>query len=296
MKAKFIVALACLSALILPAFGQENGTLEKIKSSGVITLGVRESSVPFSYYDNQQKIIGYSADMCALVVAAVKQKLQLPTLTVKEVPTTSQNRLPLIQNGTVDLECGSTTNNTDREKQVSFSDTTFVIGTRLLVKKGSGIKDFSDLAGKTVVTTAGTTSEKILREMNVKNDMHMSLISAKDHGESFLTLQTGRAVAFMMDDALLYGQLANARDAADYEVVGKPQSYEAYALVMRKGDPAFKAVVDQALVAAMKSGQATQLYTKWFTSTIPPKGINLNFPMTDVVRDHFTNPNDTPYQ
>jgi len=171
-----------------------------------------------------------------------------------------------------------------------------VIGTRLLVKKGSGIKDFSDLAGKTVVTTAGTTSEKILREMNVKNNMHMSLISAKDHGESFLTLQTGRAVAFMMDDALLYGQLANARDAADYEVVGKPQSFEAYALVMRKDDPAFKALVDQALVAAMKSGLATQLYTKWFTSTIPPKGINLNFPMTDAVRDHFANPNDTPYQ
>jgi glutamate/aspartate transport system substrate-binding protein len=282
MKLKFIAVLACVSSMVLPAFGQETGTLDKIKKDGVITLGIREASVPFSYYDNQQHVIGYSADMCALVVNAIKAKLQLPNLVVKEIPTTSQNRLPLIQNGTVDLECGSTTNNTDRAKQVAFSDTMFVIGTRLL--------------GKTVVTTAGTTSEKILREMNVKKDMHMSVVSAKDHGDSFLALQSGRAVAFMMDDALLYGQLANSRDAADFEVVGTPQSFEAYALVMRKGDPDFKALVDATLSDEMKSGRATELYKKWFTSNIPPKGINLNFPMTDAVRDHFANPNDTPYQ
>jgi len=297
MKTKLFALLVCVSAVASNAFGQNpGGTLAKIKKDGVITLGVRESSVPFSYYDDQQKIIGYSADMCALALSAIKAKLNLPNITVKEIPTTSQNRLPLIVNGTVDLECGSTTNNTDRAKQVAFSDTTFVIGTRLLVRKGSGIKDFSDLAGKNVVTTAGTTSEKILREMNYKNKMNMNIISAKDHGESFLTLQSGRAAAFMMDDALLYGQQAKSPDAKDYEVVGKPQSFEAYGLVMRKNDPDFQAVVNGALVTAMKSGKAEQIYKKWFMSPIPPKGINLNFPMTAEVREHFQNPDDKPYQ
>ncbi|MFM0565730.1 glutamate/aspartate ABC transporter substrate-binding protein [Paraburkholderia sediminicola] len=296
MKQKFIALLVCASTVVSSAFAQETGTLAKIKKDGVITLGVRESSIPFSYYDDQQKIVGYSADMCAVAVAAIKQKLNLPNLAVKEIPTTSQNRLPLIMNGTVDLECGSTTNNTDREKQVAFSDTIFVIGTRLLVKKSSGIKDFSDLAGKNVVTTAGTTSEKMLRKMNYKKSMNMNVISAKDHGEAFLTLESGRAVAFMMDDALLYGQLAKSPDAKDYEVVGKPQSYEAYGLVMRKDDPAFRSLVNDALVSAMKSGKAEDLYKKWFTSPIPPKEINLNFPMTAEVRDHFSNPNDKPYQ
>jgi glutamate/aspartate transport system substrate-binding protein len=296
MKLGISLLLVCVSLLVSQVFAQNAGTLDKIRKDGVITLGVRESSVPFSYYDDKQNIVGYSADMCALVVTAIKDKLQLSALTVKEIPTTSQNRLPLIANGTVDLECGSTTNNTDRAKQVAFSNTIFVIGTRLLVRKQSGLNEFADLSGKTVVTTAGTTSEKILREMNHKNNMQMNIISAKDHGESFLTLESGRAVAFMMDDALLYGQLAKSADAAKYEVVGKPQSFEAYGLVMRKSDPEFQAVVNQALFSAMKSGKASDLYAKWFTSAIPPKGINLNFPMTAEVRDHFANPNDRPFQ
>ena len=296
MKSKVIATIVCLLAFTPAAFGQDVGTIAKIRRDGVITIGVREASVPFSYYDENQHVVGYSADMCALAVSAIKDKLHLSGLMVKEIPTTSQNRLSLINNGTIDLECGSTTNNTDRAKQVAFSDTIFVIGTRILVKKDSGIKDFSDLAGKTVVTTAGTTSEKILREMNFKHDMHMNVISAKDHGESFLTLEGGRAVAFMMDDALLYGQLAKSTDAASYEVVGKPQSYEAYGLVMRKNDPEFQATINQALVAAMKSGKADELYKKWFMSPIPPKGINLRFPMTPEVREHFASPNDTPFQ
>ncbi|MGF6414867.1 glutamate/aspartate ABC transporter substrate-binding protein [Paraburkholderia sp. MM5482-R1] len=296
MKPHIIAWAICASTVASSVLAQEAGTLEKVKKDGVITLGVRESSVPFSYYDDQQKIVGYSADLCAIVVASVKQKLNLPNLTVKEIPTTSQNRLPLIINGTVDLECGSTTNNTDRAKQVAFSDTIFVIGTRLLVKKASGIKGFSDLDGKTVVTTAGTTSEKILREMNYKKKMNMNVISAKDHGEAFLTLQSGRAVAFMMDDALLYGQLAKSADAKDFEVVGTPQSFEAYGLVMRKNDPAFQALVNQSLVSSMKSGMIEQLYKKWFMSPIPPKDINLNFPMTAEVKDHYLKPDDKPYQ
>jgi glutamate/aspartate transport system substrate-binding protein len=284
------------SMLAGSAVAQEGGTLEKVKKTGVFTLGVRESAVPFSYYDDNQKIIGYSAELCGLVVTALKQKLNLPNLVVKEVPTTPLSRLPLISNGTVDLECGSTTNNLARQKQVAFSNTTFVIGTRLLVKKNSGVREFTDLIGKNVVTTQGTTPEQILREMNSKNNMRMNIISAKDHAESFLTLETGRAAGFFIDDALLYGQLAKSPNAKDYEVVGKPQSFEAYALVMRKDDPQFRAFVNETLTPFMTSGKATELYKKWFISPIPPKGINLNFPLSDQLREAFASPNDRAFQ
>ena len=287
-----------LGALLVgsPAFGQEGGTLAKVKVNGVITLGVRDSAVPFSYLDNDQQVIGYSRELCGLVVTALKQKLNLPDLAVKEVTTTPLSRIPLIVNGTIDLECGSTTNNTTRQKQVAFSDTTFVIGTRMLVKKSAAIKEFADVAGKNVVTIAGTTPEQILREVNNKNNLKMNIISAKDHAESFLTLQTGRAAALFMDDALLYGQMAKSSDAKDYEIVGQPQSFEAYALVLRKDDPDFKALVDETLVAFMQSGKASELYKKWFMSPIPPKGINLNFPMSDQLREAFEKPNDKAFQ
>jgi glutamate/aspartate transport system substrate-binding protein len=179
------------------------GTLKKIRDAGAISVGHRESSIPFSYYDDQNAVVGYSQDLVMLVVEAIKKKLNMPNLQVKLIPVTSQNRIPLVQNGTVDIESGSTTNNLERQQQVAFSDTIFIIGTRLLVKKDSGIQDFPDLKGKNVVVTAGTTSERLLREMNEKQGMQMNIISAKDHGESFLTLQSGRAVAFMLDDALL---------------------------------------------------------------------------------------------
>jgi glutamate/aspartate transport system substrate-binding protein len=296
MKFPIISLILCASTILSPAFAQEEGTLAKIKKNGVMTLGVRESAIPFSYYDDNQHIIGYSADLCGFVVDAVKKKLNTPNLMVKEIPTTPQNRLPLIINGTVDLECGSTTNNLAREKQVAFSDTTFVIATRLLVRKNSGIKDFPDLAGKNVVTTAGTTPEQILREMNHKNNMNMNIISAKDHAESWLTLKGGRASGFFIDDALLYGQLAKAKDRDEYEVVGKPQSFEAYALVLRKDDPEFRSLVNETLQQVMKSGKATELYAKWFTSPIPPKGINLNFPLSEALRDAYAHPNDKPFQ
>lgn len=295
---KLIIPSLILFASMLAgsAVAQEGGTLEKVKKTGVFTLGVRESAVPFSYYDDNQKIIGYSAELCGLVVAALKQKLNLPNLVVKEVPTTPLSRLPLISNGTVDLECGSTTNNLARQKQVAFSNTTFVIGTRLLVKKNSGVREFTDLVGKNVVTTQGTTPEQILREMNSKNNMRMNIISAKDHAESFLTLETGRAAGFFIDDALLYGQLAKSPNAKDYEVVGKPQSFEAYALVLRKDDPQFRAFVNETLAPFMTSGKAAELYKKWFMSPIPPKGINLNFPLSDQLREAFANPNDRAFQ
>ena len=290
-----LAALALCASLVPPAFAQESATLAKIKSSGTIALGHRESSIPFSYYDDKQQVVGYSQELMLKVVDAVKAELKLPALALKLTPVTSQNRIPLIQNGTVDIECGSTTNNTERARQVAFSNTIFIIGTRLMTKKESGIKDFPDLAGKNVVTTAGTTSERLIRKMNEEKKLGMNIISAKDHGESFLTLETGRAVAFMMDDALLYGELAKARRPADWAIVGTPQSYEAYGCMMRKDDPGFKKVVDAALAKAMTSGEAEAIYKKWFTQPIPPKGLNLNFPPSDAMFKLFKAPNDKPF-
>lgn len=272
------------------------GTLKKIKDAGSISVGHRESSIPFSYYDDKNQVVGYSQDLVMMVVDAVKKKLNMPNLQVKMIPVTSQNRIPLIQNGTTDIESGSTTNNLERQQQVAFSDTMFIIGTRLLVKKDSGIKDFPDLKGKNVVVTAGTTSERLIREMNQKNNMQMNIISAKDHGESFLTLQSGRAAAFMLDDALLAGERAKARKPADWEIVGTPQSKEAYGMMMQKGDTQFKTLVDETIAKAETSGEAAKLYQKWFQSPIPPKGLNLELPLSDDMKELFKNPNDKAFQ
>ena len=288
-----LLATAVLSA---PALAQDAGTLKKIKETGVITLGHRESSIPFSYYDDKQNVIGYSHEIMLKILDAIKADLKLPKLEVKLLPVTSANRITLIQNGVVDIECGSTTNNTERQKQVSFSNTIFVIGTRLLTKKDSGIKDFPDLAGKNVVTTAGTTSERLLRKMNEDKNMKMNVISAKDHGESFLTLETGRAVAFMMDDALLYGETAKAKRPADWVVVGTAQSEEAYGCMLRKDDPAFKKVADTAIAKLMTSGEAVKIYDKWFLNPIPPKGLNLNMPMSDEMKALYKSPNDKAFE
>ncbi len=292
----FAAALVC-SFVSCPILAQElGGTLKKIKDSNTIALGHRESSIPFSYYDDKQQVVGYSQELMLKVVDAVKADLKLLNLQIKLTPVTSQNRIPLVQNGTVDIECGSTTNNAERQKQVAFSDTIFVIGTRLLVKKSSGIGDFADLAGKNVVTTAGTTSERLIRKLNEDRKMGMNIISAKDHGEAFLTLETGRAAAFMMDDALLAGEMAKARHPADWVIVGTPQSREAYGCMMRKDDPAFKKLVDGALARVMASGEAERIYKKWFMSPIPPKGLNLNFPMSEDVAQIFKHPNDRAFE
>ena len=287
-----------LFAVTAGAWGadQVTGTLKKVKDDGFISVGHRESSIPFSYYDDKNQVVGYSQDLVMLVVDAVKKKLNLPNLEVKLIPVTSQNRIPLVQNGTIDIESGSTTNNLERQQQVSFSDTMFIIGTRLLVKKDSGIKDFPDLKGKNVVVTAGTTSERNIREMNEKNKMGMNIISAKDHGESFLTLQSGRAVAFMLDDALLAGERAKARKPEDWVIVGTPQSKEAYGMMMKKGDADFKKLVDETIAQAETSGEAAKLYQKWFQSPIPPKGLNLDLPMSDDMKELFKHPNDKAFQ
>ncbi|MFZ2852498.1 MAG: glutamate/aspartate ABC transporter substrate-binding protein [Rhodocyclaceae bacterium] len=295
--AALLAALLTAPLLAAPAFAQElSGTLKKIKETGTITLGHRESSIPFSYYDDKQQVIGYSQELMLKVVDAVKAELKLARLDVKLMPVTSSNRITLVQNGTVDFECGSTTNNSERQKQVGFSNTIFIIGTRLMTRNNSGIKDFADLAGKNVVTTAGTTSERLLRKMNEDKKLGMNVISAKDHGEAFLTLETGRAVAFMMDDALLYGEMAKAKRASDWIVVGTPPSYEAYGCMLRKDDPAFKKLADGALARAMTSGEAEKIYAKWFLQPIPPKGLNLGFPLSDAMKALYKAPNDKAFE
>ena len=274
------IAVALIST---PVFADElTGTLKKIKESGVITLGHRDSSIPFSYIADASGVpVGYSHDIQLAIVEGIKKDLNMPDLKVKYNLVTSQTRIPLVQNGTVDVECGSTTNNAERGQQVDFSVGIFEIGTRLLTKKSSAYKDFADLKGKNVVTTAGTTSERILKAMNADKQMGMNVISAKDHGESFQTLESGRAVAFMMDDALLAGEMAKAKTPTDWRVTGTPQSHEIYGCMVRKDDPAFKKAVDDAIVATYKSGEINTIYAKWFTQPIPLKGLNLMFPMSD---------------
>ena len=279
-----------------PVIAQESSTLKKIRDTGSITLGHRESSIPFSYYDDKQQVIGYSHELMLKVVDEIKADLKLAKLDTRLMPVTSANRITLIQNGTVDIECGSTTNNLDRQKQVAFSTTIFVIGTRLMAKKDAGIKDFADLAGKNAVTTAGTTSERLLRKMNEDKKLGMSIISAKDHGEAFLTLETGRAVAFMMDDALLFGEMAKAKKPADWIVTGTAQSKEAYGCMIRKDDPEFKKLIDSTLTKAMTSGDADKIYAKWFMSPIPPKGLNLNMPLSDEMKAAYRAPNDKAFE
>ena len=289
-----ILALALSAGLAqaddaAPAAGS---TLDKIAKNGVIVVGHRESSVPFSYYDNQQKVVGYSQDYSNAIVEAVKKKLNKPDLQVKLIPITSQNRIPLLQNGTFDFECGSTTNNVERQKQAAFSDTIFVVGTRLLTKKGGDIKDFADLKGKAVVVTSGTTSEVLLNKLNEEQKMNMRIISAKDHGDSFRTLESGRAVAFMMDDALLAGERAKAKKPDNWEIVGTAQSQEAYGCMLRKDDPEFKRIVDVTLSRVMIDGEIRSIWRRWFESPIAPNGVNLNVPMNALMRDQVRFPTD----
>ena len=270
-----------------------NGTLQKIKDSGTIVVGHRDSSIPFSYIaDDPNQPIGYAHDLEMKVVEAVKQKLNMPDLNVRYNLITSQTRIPLVQNGTVDFECGSTTNNEERQKQVAFSNGFFEIGTRLLTNKDSGIQNFEDLKGKTLVTTAGTTSERYIRQYNDDNKMDMNIISAKDHGEAFLMLENGRADAFMMDDVLLAGEKAKAKNPDEWVIVGEPQSFEIYGCMMRKDDPEFKAVVNEALNNVFSSGEINSIYDKWFLNPVPPKNVNLNFEMSDNLKALIADPHD----
>ena len=251
-----LLAAAFLSA---PAIAQElTGTLKKIKDSGTITIGHRETSIPFSYLDDKQQPIGYSMDLCAAIVEEVKKELALPTLNVKYNPVTSQTRIPLMSNGTIDIECGSTTNNLTRQKQVAFAPVTFVTGTKLLAKKSSKIKSYKDLKGKTVVVTQGTTNERVIKALSDKENLNIKFLNAKDHAESFLTVESGRAAAFSMDDVLLYGLVAKAKKPKDFEVVGDYLSYDPYGIMYRKNDADFGVVVIARLPRLMSLGRHQQ--------------------------------------
>jgi len=286
-----IVALFVAGAVSGTASAQD--TLKKIKDTGTITIGHRDTSIPFSYYDDKQQVVGYAMDICMKIKDAVQAHLKLPKLNVKLNPVTSATRIPLMANGTIDLECGSTTNNLDRQKQVAFTITHFVTANRYVAKKSSNIKSLKDLKGKTVVSTSGTTNIKWATEANTKQKLGMNIIAAKDHAESFLTVQTGRAVAFFMDDILLYSLVANSKNPSEWVIGSEAYTVEPYGIMLRKDDPAFKKVVDGAVTALYKSGEINKIYEKWFLKPVPPKGINLNVPMSAQFKKVVAKPTDS---
>lgn len=276
------------------AMAQPVSTLEKARASGAFTVAYRESSIPFSYLGGDGGPTGFGWEICARIVDQVKKATGRADLKVNAQAVTSQNRMPLMMNGTIDIECGSTTNNSERAKQVAFAINYFYTGTRLLVKSGSAIRSFGDLKGKRVVSTTGTTNYQVLRKTNAERGLNFDLIAAKDHSESALLVQTGRADAFGMDDILLYGIRASAPRPADLAVVGEALQVEPYAIMLRRDDPSFKKLVDDTLTALVRSGEFETLYQKWFLSPIPPKGINLNAPMSQELNDNLRALSDKP--
>jgi len=291
---KLIVALISVGVIAGTAQAQElTGTLKKIKDTGTITLGVRDSSIPFSYLDDKQSYQGYSIDLCLRAATAVQKQLGMTSLNVKMVPVTSATRIPLISNGTIDLSCDSATNNIEREKVVSFAPTMYVTANRLLAKKSSHITKLEDMKGKTIVSTSGTSNLKQITELNADRNLGMNILAAKDHAEAFLMVETGRAVAFAMDDILLASLAANSKKPADYAITTEALSVEPYGIIERSGDLPFKKAVDTALINIYKSGEINKIYAKWFQSPIPPKGINLNVPMSAELKAVFAKPTDS---
>ncbi|MBR1121285.1 amino acid ABC transporter substrate-binding protein [Bradyrhizobium lablabi] len=297
MKRIHVVSLALAAALGASQAGAQEltGTLKSIKESGSITLGHRDSSIPFSYLDDAQKPVGYAMDICYKIVDAVKKELKLDKLEVKLTPVTSATRIPLMANGTIDLECGSTTNNAERQKQVSFTNTHFLTASRYVTKKASKIEKIDDLKGKSVVSTAGTTNIKQLTEANAARNLNINIIPAKDHAEAFLMVETDRAVAFVMDDILLSSLVAGSKAPGDYviskDAFSKP---EPYGIMLRKDDAPFKKVVDAATAAVYTGGEGAKIYDKWFTQKIPPKGLNLATPISAELKNQYAKPSDSP--
>ncbi len=296
MKTRHFAGLACVLPFLLfgaSASAQAVGdTLQKIKETGTMTFGYRESSVPFSYLDAQQKPVGISLDQCQAIAAKVKQQLNLPKLEIKQVAVNSSNRIPLVVNGTVDIECGGTANNATRQKEVAFSVATFVSQPMWLARADAGVKANGDLKGKTIVVTQGSNAVGFARKLNDEQKLGMTVIQAKDHGESMLTLDSGRAVAWLEDDILVAGEKANSRNPAAFALVPSGLDIIYYGLMFRKNDPTFKALVDGVLSGMMKSGEFDTMYRKWFESPIPPKNMNLNFPMTDKLKARVKSPSD----
>ena len=285
-------------ALLLPTYAhaeEPTGTLKKVKDANLLVIGYRESSVPWSYLDSNQKVVGYSHEVVLKIYDAIKADLNMPNLQLREIPITAQNRIPLMQNGTIDLECNGTTNTSERRKQVAFSNTIAYTQTQLLTKKKSGIHEFEDIAGKTVAVTAGTTSERYLRHYADEKKVNVNIVPTRDHSQGFLMLQTDRADAFFMDRDVLGSLVAKAPDKADYVITGKPQTKEALACMLRKDDPQFKALVDRVIAKMQTSGEAAKMYDVWFMAPIPPNGVVLNAPLTDAMRELYAHPNDQSF-
>jgi len=286
-----IVAAGIVAA---PAAAQDlTGTLKKIKETGAITIGHRDSSIPFSYYDDRQQVVGYAMDLCYRIVDGVKNNLKLGKLDTRLNPVTSATRIPLMANGTIDLECGSTTNNLERQKQVSFTITHFVTANRFVSKKSANLKTVEDLKGKTIVSTSGTTNLKQITEIGAQKGLNLNILAAKDHAEAFLMVETGRAVAFVMDDILLYSLVAGSKAPQDYVISADALSVEPYGIMLRREDAPFKKVVDETMIATYKGGAINGIYEKWFLKQIPPKNINLNVPMSDSFKKVIASPTDS---
>ncbi len=286
------LALAASVLAAAPLGAQQlEGTLKKVKDTGSITIGHRDASIPFSYYDDKQQPVGFAMDICAKVVDAIKTELKLPKIEVKYQLVTSANRIPLMANGTVDLECGSTTNNAARQQQVSFTNTHFLTASRYVTKKASKIDKIDDLKGKAVVSTSGTTNIKQLNDVNNERKLGINVIPANGHAEAFLMVETGRAVAFVMDDILLASLVASSKSPGDYQVSSDAFSLpEPYGIMLRRDDPGFKAAVDAATASLYKSGEIATIYKRWFESPIPPRGLNLNTPMSAGLKKAFQSP------
>ena len=297
MKRSMVFALAAglLVGISAPADSQDfEGTLKKVKERGVITIGHRDSSLPLSYLDDKLQPVGFSIELCKHVVEAVKAKLGLANLNVKYNPVTSATRIPLVANGTVDIECGSTANMTSRQKQVGFSYTFFVPQFKWITRTNSDIKSADDLRGKTVAVTAGTNTALFVNKMNNEEKLGMNIMQGKDHAESFLLVETGRAGAWMEDDILIAGFRANGKKPADFKLLDKAYPSDPYALMLRKDDQQFKTLVDATLAELMRSGEFEKLYTRWFEHPIPPRDINIQLPMSDALKRTIKEPNDRP--
>jgi len=300
MKASSFVVSGIRAALVASALVCAQGaiassaTLDKIKSTGAVTMGVRESSIPMSYTTGDSRFDGFHVEMCRMILNDIKDKLGLSTLRINYQPVTGQNRIPLVQNGTVDIECGTTTNNTARQRDVSFANTLYVEEVRIAVKANSGINSISQLAGKKVATTTGTTSVQILRKHEKATGVNFDEVFGKDHSDSFLLLESGRADAFVMDGSILAGNIANSRNPKDFKIVGEVLSTEPIAIMVRKDDPQFKAAVNAAIAKIVANGAMPRLWDKWFLKPIPPKNSVVGLELSAATKNAWANLNDKP--
>jgi glutamate/aspartate transport system substrate-binding protein len=296
MKMKQISQILALTALVAVSGVSlaASATMDKIKSSGAVTMGVRESSIPMSYTTGDSRFDGYHVEVCRMILNDIKNSLGLSTLRINYQPVTSQNRVPLIQNGTVDIECGSTTNNANRAKDVGFANTLYVEEVRIAVKANSGINSISQLAGKKVATTTGTTSVQLLRKHEKANGVNFDEVFGKDHADSFLLLESGRADAFVMDGSILAGNIANSKNPKDYKIVGEVLSTEPIAIMIPKNDPEFKAAVNAAIAKIVANGKMPELWDKWFLKPIPPKNIVVGLELSPATKNAWANLNDKP--